>query len=337
MKRCSGRIRRANRSRQGGGGATEIELAAAGSLRRPFAMQLRFLLVASLALAGFSSRAAESGLDSAARIPDISQRIGCSTLAQAKQTTEVAFRNLAGIGCEWLDLSCLNWAPHVSVPKLTEDFEKEARRVEALLTANHLRVANLTFDAPDSRSFDQYFPQWEAVVKLAARLKARLINVMAPSAKMKREDAAVMLKKMQEVAVQSGVILTIETHVGQITERPADALWLCQQVPGLGLTLDPSHYYAGPNQGAKFEVLYPYVQGTGFRAGGMKWESIQLPWGEGPIDFPEVVRKLEAVGYKGFYVSEYIEGHNQVDALKESKRFLEWAKRLSERGAKAGR
>jgi sugar phosphate isomerase/epimerase len=220
---------------------------------------------------------------------------------------------------------------------LTEDFEKEAERVEALLTANRLRVANLTFDAPDSRPFDQYLPQWEAVVKLAARLKARLINVMAPSAKMKREDAAVMLKKMQEVAARSGVILTIETHVGQITERPTDALWLCQQVPGLALTLDPSHYYAGPNQGAKFDVLYPYVQGTGFRAGGMNWQSIQLPWGEGPIDFAEVVRKLQAAGYKGFYVSEYIEGHNQIDALKESRRFLEWAKRLSERGAKAGR
>jgi sugar phosphate isomerase/epimerase len=136
------------------------------------------------------------------------------------------------------------------------------------------------------------------------------------------------LRMLQAVAARAGVILTLETHVGQITERPADALWLCQQVPGLGLTLDPSHYFAGPNQGASFDELLPFVQGTGFRAGGTNWATIQLPWGDGPIDFTGLVRKLEARGYKGFYVAEYIEGLNQLDPVEQSRRFLDWANKL---------
>jgi sugar phosphate isomerase/epimerase len=258
----------------------------------------------------------------------IGERAACSSLAQAKQPTDKAFRALADMGFKWVDLSCLNWCRHVSVPALLEDFDREASRVERLLATNGLKVANLTFDSYDSLPFDQYEKQFQAVAKFAARVKARLINIMAPSNKADRQDAAAKLKKLVAIASGDGVVLTIETHVGQITERPAEALWLCRQVPGLALTLDPSHYYAGPNQGTNFDAVYPFVQGTGFRAGGMSWGAIQLPWGQGPIDFTAVVRKLEAAGYKGCYAAEYIEGFNKVDALAESKKYLQWARGL---------
>ena len=51
-----------------------------------------------------------------------------------------------GLGYRWVDLSCLSWASHVSVPKLMEDFDTEATRVETALTVSGLKVANLTFD-----------------------------------------------------------------------------------------------------------------------------------------------------------------------------------------------
>lgn len=254
----------------------------------------------------------------------LADRAACSTLAQAKKPTDQAFKAIAGLGFKWLDLSCLNWATHVSVPKLVQDFEQEAGRIETLLATNGLGVANLTFDAPETRPFPQYVTHFTAVVRLAARLKAQVVNIMAPSAKADREKVAAQLRQLVEIASRSGVTLTLETHTGQITEWPTNALWLCQQVPGLGLTLDPSHYYAGPNQGADFAALYPLARGTGLRAGGMSWAQIQLPWGEGPIDFAVVVRRLEAAGYKGYYAAEYIEGFNQVDALEQSRRFLEW-------------
>src|SRR5690606_32045847 len=118
------------------------------------------------------------------------------------------------------------------------------------------------------------------------------------------------------------------THANQLTEHPADAVWLCTKAPGVGLTLDPAHYYAGPHQGKSFDEVYPHVMGTGFRAGGMSWATVQMPWGEGPIDFDTIVRELESRGYEGFYVVEYIEGFNKLDPLEESKKFLEWTKSL---------
>jgi sugar phosphate isomerase/epimerase len=252
------------------------------------------------------------------------ERAACSTLCQLKQPTEKAFQAIAGAGFKWLDLSCLSWAPHVNAAKLAADFEPEAIRVERALDASGLRVANLTFDAIETLPFEKYEAQFRALVQLAARLEARLINLMAPSAKCDRADQVAKLRKLQQIAREGGVILTAETHCNQITEWPADAVQLCQEVPGLKLTLDPSHYFAGPNQGASFDQIYPLVEGTGLRAGGRDWNSIQLAWGEGPIDFAEVIRKLKAAGYRGFFAVEYLEGHNQVDALAQSRRFLEW-------------
>ena len=75
----------------------------------------------------------------------IADRAACSSLIQCKQPTEKALQAVAGLGYRWVDLSCLSWASHVSVPKLLEDFDKEATRVEAALAASGLRVANLTF------------------------------------------------------------------------------------------------------------------------------------------------------------------------------------------------
>ncbi len=258
----------------------------------------------------------------------IADRLSCSTLCQRKQPTGTALKVIADMGFQYVDLSCLTWAPHVSVIDLRKDFEAEAARVEQLLAGNRLRVSNFTFDAIEVKPFGEYEEYFRLLVRLAGRLNVRVINIMAPSKKVDLQDQIVKLRRLQAIAAAGGVQLTVETHVGQVTEFPADAVKLCAEVPGLGLTLDPGHYYAGPHQGKPFDQVYPLVRGTGFRAGGFSRKTIQMPWGEGPIDFAKVVRDLEAAGYQGFYVAEYLEGHGDVDPLPECRKFLEWGKGL---------
>ncbi len=255
------------------------------------------------------------------------ERASCSTLVKSKQPLEPALKTVADMGFKYADVMCLSWTPHVNVDALVKDFDIEAARVEKALADNKLKVSNLTLDAIETRPFEEYKTRFAAVVKLAVRLKAPLINIMAPSAKGDRADQIAKLKVIHQIAADQGVQLTLETHVGQLTELPAEAERICKEIPGLGLTLDPSHYYAGPNQGKSFDNLYPYVMNTGFRAGGLNVDSIQMRWGEGPIDFASVVRKLEAGGYKGYYVVEYLEGLGDVDSVESSKLFLRWIKR----------
>lgn len=255
----------------------------------------------------------------------------CSSLCQVRQPFEKAAAVIAEMGYRYVDLSCLNWPPsppHANVVELMKDFEKEASRIEKILSVNQLKVSNLTFDGLDVKEFDAYTRRFETVMRLANRLDTKLVNIMAPPKGADKQEIADKLNAIQKVAARHKVKLTLETHTGQLTEFPADAVWLCRHALGVGLTLDPSHYYAGPNQGKSFDEVYPYVFGTGFRAGGMEWATVQMPWGAGPIDFAAIVRQLESQGYQGFYVAEYIEGFNQLDAVAESRKFLKWIRSL---------
>lgn len=259
---------------------------------------------------------------------NIVDRVSCSSLCQCRQPVEKALKTIGDMGFKYVDLACLPWAPHVDVPHLMKDFDAVASRVEAALKTADLKVSNLTYDPIGSKPFEEYRLIFKTLVRLAGRLHAPLINLMAPAAASDRIDDVKKLQILQQIAKEGGIILTLETHVGQVTEKPADAAWFCRQVPGLGLTLDPSHYFAGPNQGKDFSEVYRYVRNTGFRAGGMSWKTIQSPWGEGPMDFVQITRDLESRGYRGYYVVEYIEGFNNLDPVAESRKFLAWAKAL---------
>jgi sugar phosphate isomerase/epimerase len=299
-------------------------------------MRIRRAAIVIVLSAGAALSAAEpgkrgSGAPTSRPARHVSAQVACSSLCQVKHPLEDALKTISQMGYKYVDLSCLNWPPsppHVNVDDLVKDFDKEASRVETALKANKLKVSNLTFDTINPKEFDTYSRRFEAVARLAERLRTRVINIMAPPKASDRADNVARLTVISKIAAGYKVQLTLETHCGQVTELPADAAWYCRQVPGLGLTLDPSHYYAGPNQGKAFEELYPFIRGTGFRAGAMSWETIQMPWGEGPIDFADIVHKLEAAGYRGFYVAEYIEGFNKLDPLEESRKFLAWARSL---------
>src|SRR5262249_56314880 len=68
------------------------------------------------------------------------------------------------------------------------------------------------------------------------------------------------LTKLVHVAEQEGILLTVDARLGTLTEDPETAAALCEDVAGLGLTLDPSPYIAGPHQGEPFDVVYPHVR-----------------------------------------------------------------------------
>src|SRR5205085_2577601 len=90
----------------------------------------------------------------------------------------------------------------------------------------------------------------EAVSDLARALEVPVITIGAARRGTPVEDEITRLKALVPIAAERGVQMTVETHVNQLTEHPDVAVSLCQAVEGLALTLDASHYCAGPNQGA---------------------------------------------------------------------------------------
>jgi sugar phosphate isomerase/epimerase len=94
-----------------------------------------------------------------------------------------------------------------------------------------------------------------------------------------------------------GLVLAVATHSQTLTADPAAAAELCQAVPGLGLTLDPSHYIQGPNKGADYDVVFPYVQNVHLRDTGKGPGDFQVRVGQGEIEYGRIINLLERHGY----------------------------------------
>jgi sugar phosphate isomerase/epimerase len=82
-----------------------------------------------------------------------------------------------------------------------------------------------------------------------------------------------------------------------MTADPSLAAALCRAVPGLGLTLDPSHYIQGPLAGGNYDEVFPFVQNVLLRDTGRKPGEFQVRVGQGEIEYNRVVTQLARHGY----------------------------------------
>lgn len=114
-------------------------------------------------------------------------------------------------------------------------------------------------------------------------------------------------------AMREGLVLAVATDSRTLTADPAVAVALCEAVPGLGLTLDPSHYIQGPHRG-DVDVLYPYVQNVHLRDTGKKPDEFQVRIGQGDVEYGRIVNLLERHGYvRGLTVSIFDRPENTFD------------------------
>src|SRR5581483_6614361 len=96
---------------------------------------------------------------------------------------------------------------------------------------------------------------------------------------------------------REGIQLTVTTHTGTLTEDPDTAVLLCQRVPGLGLTLRPSHYIAGPHQGKSHDQVFPYVRHVHSRDTGRGPNQLQVRVGQGEIEYGRIITQLSRQNY----------------------------------------
>lgn len=105
-------------------------------------------------------------------------------------------------------------------------------------------------------------------------------------------------------ARDAGVELRIEAHAGSIVSTPELAARLCEEVPGLRLTLDASHFELQSITLDRTVTLIPYTGHLHVRAA--KPGAIQIRWRDNETDFRTILDALSSVGYVGSYCIEYV-------------------------------
>lgn len=234
-----------------------------------------------------------------------------STLGWSRRPLEEAIAGIAGLDFGQVDLAVHEGWAHVNPSELVAGgparVRQEAERIRELIRRHEMkRVAafnvGLRADSPAEER-----RRLGAVCDLAAALEVPVITLGASPRGTPLEDEIARLQALLPEASGRGVTLTLETHTRQLTEHPAAAAQLCEALPGLGLTLDASHYHAGPNAGADYASVLPHVRHVHLRDAGADWERIQVPPGVGLVDFGQIVRQLHGVRYGGKFAIEYID------------------------------
>jgi sugar phosphate isomerase/epimerase len=112
------------------------------------------------------------------------------------------------------------------------------------------------------------------------------------------DDEIKRLSQLLGTAMREGLVVALLTHAETLTGDPRAAVELCQALPGLGLTLDPSHFLQGSHTHADFDVVFPYVHNIHLRDTGQAPGEFQVRVGQGQVDYARIVTMLQRHGYK---------------------------------------
>ena len=203
--------------------------------------------------------------------------------------------------------------------------------LEECRSTNRLAVSALSVDqTTDEKNTealvsegDAYYDQFAACCKMAKAL--RVVPLIVPAAELGTpfNEEIERLRKLTQIASLEGCLVALRTEVGCMTEDPDTAAVLCDNVKGLGLSLDPSHYTAGPRQGRDFSKVIPYVYHVRLRDSTKAELHVRV--GQGEIDYGRLVSQLENVQYNRALTVHMppIEGHEHRAELRKMRLLLE--------------
>jgi sugar phosphate isomerase/epimerase len=179
---------------------------------------------------------------------------------------------------------------HLSPSQVHADVEKA---ISICRATYRLNIAAYSVDIAGEG--DLYYQQFTSCCKLAKATKVVCITV--PSAELGTPFNAEIerLRALAAIALREGVLVSIKTQVGRMTENPDTAVVLCDNVKGLGITLDPSPYVCGPFQNANYDPLLKYVNHVQLR--DTTKDKFQVRVGQGVIEYGKLMTQLARFNY----------------------------------------
>jgi sugar phosphate isomerase/epimerase len=219
--------------------------------------------------------------------------VACSTLCFGRHRFEDALRIIGELQFNKYDVAIHEQGPHLRPSDVAVDIPAAAARLRfgPGLTPAAFSVA---VDAKDEKEHDNHF---HAVCRLARLTTVPIITISASPVGVGTDAEATRLSRMVKVADKEGVQLTVATLSGTLTEDPDQAVALCKAVPGLGLTLDPSHFVTGPHAEKGYDQLFRYVRHVHLRDTGRGPNQFQVRVGQGEIEYGRIIAQLSRQHY----------------------------------------
>lgn len=220
--------------------------------------------------------------------------VACSTLCFATEPLETALLQIAELEFDKFELALAEDGGHIR-PREACDHPELA--IQRLRQGPALIPASIHVDLGRDLAASLTWKQFEGLCRLAKLLSVAVLTLPASGAETPIDEEVKRLTSLASYAQREGLVLALLTHRETLTAQPQTAVELCQAVPGLGLTLDPSHFLQGPHPTADFDMVFPYVQNVHLRDTGSAPGEFQVRVGQGRVDYARVVTQLQRYGY----------------------------------------
>jgi sugar phosphate isomerase/epimerase len=153
----------------------------------------------------------------------------------------------------------------------------------------------------------------------------KVVTLVIPSAELGTpfNEEVEHLQRMVDVASKDGVRLGLKCQIGRMSEDPDTLMVLCNNVDGLGITLDPSVFVCGPHRNKNLDKILKHVYHVHLR--DSKKDKFQVPVGQGEIEYGRLINQLERVKYDRALSIEIspVEDVDQRVELRKLRRLLE--------------
>ncbi len=192
--------------------------------------------------------------------------------------------------------------------------------IAACIDLQRLRPVAVSFAAPESQRVYDHF---EACCRLAKSLGVVTMVVESSELGTPFNGEIERLRKLVAIAAGFGGIVAVKTAADRMTQDAETTASLCRNVPGLAVTLDPSHSIYGLKKPASWEPLLKYVAHVYLR--DTKPDVFQVRIGQGNVEYGKLVAQLQRVGYTRALCAHMppLEGVDQVAELRKMRLLLE--------------
>lgn len=174
--------------------------------------------------------------------------------------------------------------------RLVEDFDESLR----IVRDTH-RLDICSYDVKIRVEGEEYYNRFEKVCDLAKATKVVTLTIPSGEHGTPFNQEVEHLQRVVSIAEGRGARVAIKGQIGCLSEDPDTVKTLCDYVPGLGLTLDPSQYLCSNHRNKNYEKLLKYVYHTHLR--DSKKDKLQVRVGQGEIEYGRLITQLQTVGY----------------------------------------
>jgi sugar phosphate isomerase/epimerase len=200
------------------------------------------------------------------------------------------FEKLADLEFSTIEISLRDQHPQLSPAEVLADVEKAA----AICRDTHrLNISGYMVEI--SAQGEPHYEQFAACCRLAKATKVASLTVPSAELGTPFNEEVEHLRRLVAIATLESAVVSIRSQIGRLSEDPDTVVVLCDNVKGLGVTLDPSHYICQPNANRNYEKILKYTYNVHLR--DTSRTQLQVRVGQGEVDYGKLINLLRRVGY----------------------------------------